>query len=65
MASNTVPSVPCTNPGQARPTWRKRLVGAVDRLIDQHIEAARRRAEQYEWSRQGRSIRPSLMFLTE
>jgi len=30
MASNTVPSVPSTDPGQARPTWRKRLISDVE-----------------------------------
>jgi hypothetical protein len=65
MASNTVPSVPSTDPGQARPTWRKRLISAVDRLIDQHIEAAHRGAAQDHGPRKGQSIRPGLMFLTE
>ena len=65
MASNTVPSVSSTDPGQARPTWRKHLISAVDRFIDQYIEAAHRGAEQDQRPRKGQSIRPGLMFLTE
>ena len=65
MASNTVPSVSSTDPGQARPTWRKRLISAVDRFIDKHIEAAHRGAEQDQRPHMGQSVRPSLIFLTE
>ena len=65
MASNTVPSVPRAPPGQARPTWRKRLISAVDRLIDEHLEAAHCGGEQDHGARKGQSIRPGLLFLTE
>ena len=65
MASNTVPSVPRAPPGQAPPTWRKRLISAVDRLLDKHLEAAHRGAEHDDRPRKEQSIRPGLLFLSE
>ena len=65
MASKIVTSVPSTSPGQARLSWRKRLIGAVDRLIDRWIEAAEHAAEQDRQQNKVPSIRPNLVFLTE
>ena len=62
MASNTVPSVKSTGPGQVRLPWPQRVAGAVDRFLDRRVEAARQATDQ---PNQAPEIRPSLIVLSE
>jgi hypothetical protein len=62
MASNTVNSI---SSGQARLSWRKRLIGALDRFIDRQVKAAEHVTERDRQQRKVLGIRPSLVFLTE
>ncbi len=62
MASNTVTP---TNSGHVRLSWRKRLIGALDRFIDRQIKVAEHVKERDRQQHKGPGIRPGLVFLTE